>query len=175
MKYYTGVGSRETPSEICTIFQEIGETLAKQGYILRSGAATGADTAFEVGCDIAKGKKKIFIPWSNFNKSTSTLIGANEEALKIAEEVIPWWNTLKKWPQILHGRNAYQVLGQDLNTPSDFVICWTDGGKLIGGTRTAIKIAQKNNIRVYNFGLVEHIKQFEQEFNFKFEDIYVDF
>lgn len=56
--YYTGIGSRETPEEVLSLFTIVGEFLAKKGYILRSGGAKGADKAFEVGCDKAKGKKE---------------------------------------------------------------------------------------------------------------------
>jgi len=41
----------------------------------------------------------------------------------------------------LHGRNVKQVLGDDLKTPSDFLLCWTKEGKDVGGTRTAIVLA----------------------------------
>lgn len=168
-KYYSGVGSRETPLEICQSFQKIAAKLAKMGYILRSGAAEGADQAFETGCDKVSGKKEIFIPWKGFQNSTSDFIGACDKAKEIAEDVIPWWYTMNKWPQILHGRNVYQVLGKDLKTPVDFVICWTEGAKLKGGTATAMKLARKNNITVYNFGSTEDIKKFEKDLNIETE------
>ncbi len=52
----------------------------------------------------------------------------------------------------MHARNAHQVLGQDLESPSLCVICWTPKGELKGGTRTAIVIAEQNDIPVFNFG-----------------------
>lgn len=173
-KYYAGIGSRETPEEICQIFEKIGEELAKKGYILRSGGAEGADESFEKGCDKVKGKKEIFIPWKGFNKSTSELIGACDKAKEIAEEIIPWWYTMNKWPQILHGRNIYQVLGKDFSKPVNFVVCWTEGAKLKGGTATAMKLARKNNITIYNFGSIEDIKKFESDLKIKTE-LYEEF
>ena len=47
-------------------------------------------------------------------------------------------------------RNAIQILGQDGNTPVDFVLCWTADGKASGGTGQAIRIAQAFDIPVYN-------------------------
>ena len=47
MKYYTGIGSRETPKDIMQLMSKLAYKLASEGYILRSGAAQGADTAFE--------------------------------------------------------------------------------------------------------------------------------
>ena len=58
MRYYIGIGSRETPTEICKIFETVAEFLAKKGYILRSGHADGTDIAFEIGCDQANGAKE---------------------------------------------------------------------------------------------------------------------
>ena len=47
-------------------------------------------------------------------------------------------------------RNTYQVLGLDLMSPVDFVICWTPLGRDDGGTGQAIRIANAHNIPVYN-------------------------
>ena len=49
MKYYAGIGSRETPKEICNKMTEIASLLEKQDFVLRSGGAQGADHAFEIG------------------------------------------------------------------------------------------------------------------------------
>jgi predicted Rossmann fold nucleotide-binding protein DprA/Smf involved in DNA uptake len=49
MKYYAGIGSRETPKEICNKMTEIASLLEKQDFVLRSGGANGADSAFEKG------------------------------------------------------------------------------------------------------------------------------
>ena len=50
----------------------------------------------------------------------------------------------------LMARNCYQVLGKDLETPSEFIICWTKDGQATGGTGQALRIAKKNNIPVFN-------------------------
>jgi hypothetical protein len=57
-RYYTGVGSRETPYEVQTVFKLVGEFLAKCGYVLRSGHAKAADQAFETGCDKVSGMRQ---------------------------------------------------------------------------------------------------------------------
>jgi hypothetical protein len=64
--------------------------------------------------------------------------------------VHPYWDNLTQGGKKLHTRNACQVLGADLKTHVDFVICWTPDGKPSGGTRTAIIIAEQNGIPVYN-------------------------
>ena len=54
MNYYAGIGSRETPSEILKLFENVGKFLAKKNFILRSGHAPGADISFENGADKIK-------------------------------------------------------------------------------------------------------------------------
>ena len=55
---YAGIGARSTPATNCNLIEAIAETLATRGMTLRSGAAPGADMAFECGCDWANGKKR---------------------------------------------------------------------------------------------------------------------
>ena len=152
MIYYAGIGSRETTQEILEHFEYIAGVLANKGFILRSGGAKGADSAFEKGCDRVKGMKEIFLPWRGFENSTSQLFNISDEAIKIAATYHPYWYNLSQGAQKLQARNSYQVLGYNLNTPSNFIICYTKGGKGSGGTGQAIRIAKANNIPVFDFG-----------------------
>jgi predicted Rossmann fold nucleotide-binding protein DprA/Smf involved in DNA uptake len=65
MKYYAGIGSRETPKDICLYMTAIAKRLASLGYTCNSGGADGADSAFERGAVI---NRQIFLPWDGFNK-----------------------------------------------------------------------------------------------------------
>ncbi len=167
MKYFTGVGSRETDEEGCELLFSASKYLASQEYILRSGGAEGADVACEKGCDLVQGVKEIYIPWKGFNKSNSILIGSCNKAQDMASKLHPAWEKCSKWARILHGRNCYQVLGKTLDKPSDLLICWTPNGEVRGGTATAIKLAISNNIPIYNFGRYDDIIKFEKDFNIK--------
>lgn len=135
-KFYTGIGARGTPSDFLEKMTIIASFLEGKGYTLRSGGAIGADSAFEKGVKILK---TIYHPKQ-----------ATPEAIEIASKVHPAWENCNDWVRKLHGRNAMQVLGDVMKTPSEFLICWTFEGKTIGGTATAIKIAQQNEIPVYN-------------------------
>ena len=159
--YYAGIGSRETPEDVLKVFVNIGRYLATKGYILRSGHAKGADQAFERGCDNAKGLKEIYIPWKRFEGSDSTLIVSDIKAYEIAEKYHPYWHNLKDGAKKLQARNSHQVLGKDLNAPSDFVICWTKNGKGSGGTGQAIRIAKVYNIPVFDAGEFKDIQEFK--------------
>lgn len=149
MKTYAGIGSRKTPARILASMQVIAAHLGEAGYTLRSGGASGADTAFEQGA-LAK---EIYLPWPRFRDHPSPLHHVSKEALAMAARVHPAWHLLNKHAQLLHGRNCYQVLGLDLKTKCDFVICWTPRGALSGGTATAIRLAQSFAIPVYNLAV----------------------
>lgn len=155
MKSYAGIGSRETPSDVLMVMTQIA-TLLQDEYTLRSGHAPGADSAFENGC--TNSNMEIYIPWKGFGGSKSTLFHQNDEAMRIASEFHPNWKNLKMSVRNLMARNVHQVLGKDLQSPSDFVLCWTPDGceshksrsPKTGGTGQAISIASSNGIEVIN-------------------------
>lgn len=148
-KTYAGIGSRETPLTVCSLFSEIASLLEEHGYILYSGGADGADKAFENGVK-KDSNKVIFKAWQ-----------ATKESMNLASTVHPAWHNCSEGAQKLHGRNCFQVLGEDLKTPVDFVLCWTQKGKAVGGTATAINLAKLNNIPIFNFYETEYtLKEF---------------
>lgn len=155
---YAGIGSRDTPLEILSIMAQAAEGLEKAGLILRSGAARGADSAFEAGVTDPS-MKQIFLPWIGFSNrhlyhsGTYRLHGEIEErAREIAAKFHPAWHRLSGTIQLLHARNVAQILGPNLDDPSLFVLCWTPDGKSGGGTGQAIRIAKAYNIPVIDMG-----------------------
>lgn len=154
---YTGIGSRKTPIDIIFKMIQYGKTLAQKKYILRSGGAEGADSAFEQGCISVFGSKEIYLPWPYFNHRNGSdyLVCNNDQATEIAAKFHPAWLKLSEGAKKLHTRNVYQILGKDLNKPSNFVICWTPNGKMIGGTAQALRIAEAYNIPIFNLGIPE--------------------
>jgi hypothetical protein len=157
MKIYAGVGSRQTPPEVLSQMVAIAQQLGRDGWLLRSGGADGADKTFEQGCDDVHGKKEILLPWRRFNGNQSSLWIPNigkirDEAMRIAAEVHPAWLNVTAAGRLLHARNSLQVLGPQLDEPVNLVICWTTQGRVAGGTATAIKLAYANKIPVFNLG-----------------------
>lgn len=75
------------------------------------------------------------------------------ETERIASEVHPAWDICNEWARGMHSRNCHQILGYDLQSPVDAVICWTPDGAVVGGTATAIRIAMKCDIPVFNLGV----------------------
>lgn len=149
MRYtYAGIGSRETPPEICSTMTEVAKKLGSLGYTLYSGGANGADNAFELGSP----RKAIFLPWDGFagryaDGNSFIVPPYREDIVKLYH---PAGDRLKPGALKLMSRNSYQVLGPDLKSPVDFVVCWTKDGKASGGTGQAIRIADSIGIPVFN-------------------------
>lgn len=154
MNYYTGIGSRETPLNVIKEFETLSSRLNSCGYILRSGGANGADSAFEKN---AGDNKEIFLPWKNFNGNSSSLYIDDENKntlFDIARKLYPDWDIATHGVKLLHARNVQQVLGQipGISQKSDFLICWSDRDPSQSrGSMFAINLAKMHNIKVYNF------------------------
>ena len=156
---YAGIGSRQTPQNVCDFMTQLAVALEKMGYVLHSGGADGADTAF--ARKVKSEHKKIYYAIRG-EKSP--------EAQKIALDFHPNPYALKQHKNqralYLMARNSFQVLGDDLKTPVDFVICWTEDGcesyetrtRDTGGTGQAIELASRHNIPVIN------LKNYEQNY-----------
>jgi len=147
-KTYAGIGSRKTPIDMQEKMTEIAERLSRSNYILNSGGAPGADTAFELGAS----RKQIFLPWDGFNgrkeNGKDYIVPTYNQSL--IELFHPKFHALRESARKLMSRNSYQVLGRDLTTPVDFVLCWIQDGNPSGGTGQACRIAKHFNIPVFN-------------------------
>ena len=161
-KYYTGIGSRETPENIREIIHLISIKLEKQGYTLRSGGANGADTFFEEKVV----KKDIFIPWKNFNGVVGGIIpSTSEKSLGIIRKIHPVFDRLSEGAKKLHLRNINQVLGHNLDNPSSFLICWANvdnKGIPKGGTRNAWCLASLYEIPCFNLLFEKDLTRFKK-------------
>jgi hypothetical protein len=171
-KFYAGIGSRETPRDVIISMRKIAGELYRKGYILRSGGAKGADEAFAWGAaDASMGDStipyRIYLPSSTFSDIThnpargfydSTTAPTWHQAFEMVDKYHPAPEKLREFARRLMARNAYQILSTTLKDPVDFVVCWTKGGKLVGGTAQAMKIAMDWNIPIYNLALADDVR-----------------
>lgn len=160
MKYYAGIGSRETPKDVLELMTKVAAKLEKDGWILRSGGAIGADKAFEKGVRLKK-NKEIYLATGNISQA----------AWDSVDRFHPYPQALKPYPRALMARNYHQITGKDDNAKkSKFVICWTpDGCKSrsertikTGGTGQAISIADSLGIEIYNLANPEDRARIEK-------------
>ena len=152
-RFYAGIGARATPPEILSLMTRAAFALTKRGYVLRSGHAIGADSAFERG---AGRDAQIFLPAAGWRGSASAFhpdtLGDQlwGRARAIAAEHHSAFAGLSAFVQALHTRNVFQVLGPALGSPAEFVLCWTADGEASGGTGQALRIAASHGVPVFN-------------------------
>lgn len=162
-KIITIVGARKTPVEIIHQCQnDIGQ-LNKENYIFRSGNAQGFD---QVIANVPEKCREVYLPYHNFgcslNNYRNVFVPKRDfdnwgRAVNIVKELHPNKN-LTDMQMMYLARDVYQVLGKDLQTPSDLVICWTEDGaselhqltRKTGGTAMALRVAFRYNIPVIN-------------------------
>ena len=145
VKYYAGIGSRDTPSQFLAIMTACGKALMEDKWILRTGGAKGADTAFEDGV--------LFRQFAHIYRPAHAMAEHYVMAKKYSNGERHWENLNKNngYGRSLMARNMMIILGPDLKTPVEFVLCWTPGGRIDkGGTAHGIKVAMDHRIPVFN-------------------------
>lgn len=161
---FTGVGHRKgVPDPIRNMATNITSWLCARGVKLRTGDATGMDEIFRTAAP--KDMCQFFAPHGRYNKHpdatmispSSTLPCYYSQARDITANTHPAYHHIGDFERELHIRNAFEVLGTELNQPSNFLLCWTKDGaeakttRETGGTGQAIRLALHYNIPVFNF------------------------
>lgn len=166
-KYYAGIGSRETPPDIENLMRILGLNLAIRQYVLRSGAADGADRAFMLGAAVYGGAEEIFL--AEYRPRYDSMYGLNKHrrifedppgwAMQTVAQYHPRPQALSDYAWKLMARNAQIILGQHGTCNVEFVLCWTKDGKSSGGTGQALRIAEDKGIKIVN---LFHRDEFEK-------------
>lgn len=157
----TGIGTRQPPTDDA----ELNETMrvfchfaTKMGWTLRSGGAAGMDAWFE---RLWNANKEIYIAWEGCFNRRHGVDGAifiddqrKNAAWSLAKQVHPRGNSLKGAAKEFHTRNTFQILGENLDKPSDIVVYYAkfdqDGVEPTGGTRTAVMLGRQHQLNEFN-------------------------
>lgn len=158
-RIYAGIGSRSTPPEVLAVMQQLAARMEQQGWLLRSGGARGADSAFEAGVSNPR-HRSIYLPGRSFNGRVAgpggyvdaTQMPGWTGALQSVAQYHPAPDRLSPFARNLMARNAMQVLGPSLDRPADLIVAWTPGGMIAGGTGQALRMAQDHGIEIRNLG-----------------------
>ena len=159
--FYAGVGSRYTPKEILTQIADLSFDLGERGCILRSGGAKGADTAFQFGADESASEPCEIFRWKDGLRQPRAKAMAQEVINNLNSEngeKVPPLSKMQERIAGLLARNMMIVMGEDVDDPVSFLVCWTPEGNMIGGTRYAIKLAEMLSIPVFNYGNMNDIE-----------------
>lgn len=160
-KFYTGVGSRSTPEDVLNKMLDLAGILENLDWTLRSGGQPkGADGAFYHGVK-SDLNRVIYKPTHWFKRDNEPKI--LDKAYEIAAKHHPVWDKLPFYAKKLMARNVHAVLGDNLDDPSLFVVCWTPDGmnnkkprtRESGGTGHTLSVAIEYGIKIYNLKNVE--------------------
>lgn len=159
---YSGVGSRCVNRIMYDSIVEIARYMDDKGWRLRTGDAIGCDEAFRSG---ARNKDVYISKPENYDNYSW------DKATDIARKYHPKFDELHDMAKVYHIRNSFQILGDDLESPSDLVICYTKDGAVsdedrsirTGGTGQVISIADDYDVNIVNLGKMEHRDVFLNE------------
>lgn len=161
--WFAGVGSRDTPEDICELMGKVSIVFYHLGYGLSSGDARGADRAFwggalksihyrKIGARIylsdeyVRGRKA---DPSNFFYNAQRF-QSFEKAKQMAFEARGSFHGLDEWGINLHTRNVMQIHGASLQDKVEYLVYWAiPVGKVErvrGGTNTSLQLAIKAGI-----------------------------
>ena len=171
---YAGIGTRgnkgKLPKGVKEKLAKIAKSLEKQGLTLRTGEGVGSDAAFKNAVKDSS-KRKVYTKyhaakntWGEGKTSTGpqafkimvhTLPDVNDHVvLKNGKlKVKNSGNDVKTTTKQLYARNCFQILGGNLKSPVDFIVCYSpldEDGNPTPGTRYSLYLAKLMNIPVFN-------------------------
>ena len=178
-KRFAGIGARRIPRAQAKVMRNACMIYACAGHAAHHGGANGADKACDNGYRIiAPNNLEVFIPYDGYNafyiKQPEVTLGTSDAAYKIAKDHHPAWDRVSSIGKQLHSRNSHIILGHDLQSPVDFILCWTPDAKIVGGTGQALRIAKNYNIKVFNLADKEveyYFKKMIEKATQKFQSI----
>lgn len=135
-KRFAGIGNRDIDKQTCHAIKTCSRLIYQKDYVLVSGGADGCDEEFE----------------SHFPEDRKIILRARDatvKAIKMAEDFHPAWNKCNAYARALLGRDAMIIMGKDLKTPVDFVLCYCADEER-GGTALSLRIANFYKIPVFN-------------------------
>lgn len=156
-RIYGGIGSRKlNDGEIGRCF-DIGKQRALESWILRTGAAKGADQAFAEGALVVRGRVVLCLPWASYEKAwvewaqrhgaeVEVLRNRDQEAWDSVTQYHPAASRLTRGVRAMHARNFVILRG------CEECIAWPKKDKYgkYGGTGQGMRIAEAAGVALWN-------------------------
>ena len=147
--------------------------LAEDGYCCNTGAALGADQTFANGAASVDGAVQLFIPWNNYEKDWIHNLGGpgffpdiyianpimDAKAFESVNIFHPAADKLSRAIKALHARNWLII------NKTQFIVCWSPKGEVVGGTGQALRIAASMGMPIYNLGNQDTLNAFIEKLN----------
>lgn len=171
--YWSGIGNRLATPQAVSDLTHISKKLTANGLLLRSGGRGDCDRACQAG---SGSSNEIYYPKHKpeYQYGLPTL----DESYLMAKLYHDHWDFIPEKYHNYFARNVHIILGKDLRTPSEFVVCWTKDGvytsehrtKKTGGTGHAIAVATTNSIPVFNINNKIH-REYVMDFLINFNHV----
>ncbi len=151
---YAGIGSRDLSPKQIEVCEKLGSWFAKQGHVLHTGNAKGADQAFARGANrVSPCMVHLYLPWDSYERDAiepgNMILSLDsysrvsiEDMEALAARHHPAWNRLKQGGRKLMVRNGLIIdnTSMVLAFPSSKI-----GG---GGTGHGMRIARARGIEL---------------------------
>ena len=131
-KPYACTGNQNCPPEIMEKFVRIAKKLEELGYTARVGGMDGIEDTVEKAIN----KKEVHLPFKDFNQKQSKFTYNSERAFAVAKMFHPTFDSMKKGVQCFLAKNARLLLGDRMNSPALFLVCWSEDGVESGKMKT---------------------------------------
>ena len=175
-RQYLAISNEGVPDSVLERVRVISKKLKEMGYTHRDLASPSRDKMNGVATLGAEDKVAIYTAWAGYGKddindrSKIVVHAPSEKAYRIATKYNTSFNKLKPAIRAFIARDMAALLGEDSNTPIDFLLCWTENGEEkkkelttnTGKLRNMIYLCNEFNIPVFNLGKSDAIDRFKQ-------------
>ena len=149
-------GNPDIPPEAIEKMVQIAKRLESMDFTVRVGGMQGVEDAIEKAIE----KKEVHLPFKGFDQKESKFTFVSDRATSVAKMFFPNWDAMKKGVQLFLAKNARVLMGQRVDSPALFFICWTQDGvesfkdstNRTGFTGHSIAIASALGIPIFNLG-----------------------
>lgn len=171
-KPYALAGNQDFPDSLKPVLSRILKYLERAEYTMRCGGMDGIEDFAEKETT----KHEIHLPWREFANKQSKFTFTTDRAMAVAKKFFPAFDGLKPAAQKFLAKNVRVLMGNNVNSPALFLLCWTEDGvesikdktARTGFTGHPIAIASALGIPIFNLGKADA----EQRLTFYIESVY---
>jgi len=106
------------------VYDQIIDKLNQHKFTVRLGVNGPATEKFEKGIQ----QTELILPWKGFNERESKFTFNPDEAYYVAKLYQPNYESIKDGAKIFLATNVRLIMGQKLNSPTLFLITWSQDG-----------------------------------------------
>lgn len=157
MKYCTGLGTTQVTKTMQDVIERFSRYLSEQGYTIRTDFDKGMNQVFRNNSDSVE----LYTFEGDSNKNADAFDCPMTDFVK--QHLRDSYISLDALNRVTKNRVVrcyYELLGQNLDSPSEFLICYDPSE---GVVNYAHRIAYKLGIKVYNLCDKEELKQLKKD------------